>query len=157
MTLTQSDRLQLQRHLDGALDAAAAAAFAARLLAEPQLARAADEARTQRDLLRRSAGPGLRPSPRFAAGVVAAARALPSRQQLEQSDLVAGAIGVCRRVLLAAACVAAVGALWHLGLVGSPSPTTLQASASEAEQEIRRLDERIQSGAVPPPVGGQRR
>jgi anti-sigma factor RsiW len=153
MTLEPNDRLLAQRHLDGQLDAAAAAAFAARLRTEPELARAVAEAQAQRDLLRAAAGLGRRASPRFAAGVVAAARALPTRLQLQQADAVAAAVRTCRRVLLAAAAVAAVGALWHAGLLGGSAPATLQASAGDVDQAIRQLDERIQSGAVPPPAG----
>jgi hypothetical protein len=48
---------------------------------------------------------------------------------------------------------AAVGALWHAGLLGGSAPATLQASAGDVDQAIRQLDERIQSGAVPPPAG----
>ena len=153
MTLDPDDRILLQRHLDGELAAAVAAAFAERLRSEPELARAAADAAAQRDLLRAAAGPGRRASPRFAAGVVAAARALPTRLQLQQADAVAAAVRTCRRVLLAAAAVAAVGALWHAGLLGGSAPATLQASAGDVDQAIRQLDERIQSGAVPPPAG----
>lgn len=153
MTLEPNDPMLVQRHLDGALDAAAAAAFTARLRAEPELARAVADAAAQRDLLRAAAGPGRRASPRFAAGVVAAARALPTRLQLQQADAVAAAVRTCRRVLLAAAAVAVVGALWHAGLLGGRAPATLQASAGEMDAAIRQLDERIQTGAVPPPAG----
>ncbi|MBM3973573.1 MAG: hypothetical protein FJ301_05680 [Planctomycetes bacterium] len=152
MTLTQRDDSLLQRHLDGELPADAAAAFAARLLVEPELARAVDAARAQRALLRTAAGSARQPSARFAAGVVAAARQLPTRQQLEQADLVATAIRVCRQVLVAAAIVAAVGALWHAGMIGPTRTDTLQASPGALEQDIHQLDIRIQSGAVPPPA-----
>ncbi len=157
MTLSQRDDSLLQRHLDGALPADAAAAFAARLLAEPELARAADAARAQRALLQAAAGPARTPSARFAAGVVAAARQLPTRQQLEQADLVATAIRVCRQLLVAAAILAAVGALWHAGMIGPSRADTLQASPGALEQEIRQLDLRIQSGAVPPPAAERSR
>jgi hypothetical protein len=150
MTLEPDDRMLVQRHLDGALDTAAAAAFAARVRTEPELARAVADAQAQRNLLRAAAGPGRRASPRFAAGVVAAARALPTRLQLQQADAVAAAVRTCRRVLLAAAAVAVVGGLWHAGLLGGRAPATLQASAGEMDQAIRQLDERIQSGGVPP-------
>lgn len=157
MTLSQRDDSLLQRHLDGALPADAAAAFAARLLAEPELARAADAARAQRALLQAAAGPARLPSARFAAGVVAAARQLPTRQQLEQADLVATALRVCRQLLVAAAILAAVGALWHAGMIGPARADTLQASPGALEQEIRQLDVRIQSGAVPPPAAERSR
>lgn len=151
MTLTPRDQSLLQRHLDGELPADAAAAFAARLLAEPDLARAAEAARAGRALLRAAAGPARQPSARFAAGVVAAARQLPSRQQLEQADLATAALRVCRQLLIAAAVLAAFGALWHAGLIGPARMDTLQASPGVLEQEIRQLDARIQAGAVPPP------
>ncbi|MFN9442511.1 MAG: hypothetical protein ACK6DH_09575 [Planctomycetota bacterium] len=152
MTLEPDDTVLVQRHLDGELAAAAAAAFAARLRTEPELARAVAAAHAQRDLLRAAAGPGRRASARFAAGVLAAARALPTRLQLQQADAVAAAVRTCRGVLLAAALIAAVGALWHAGLFGARAPATLQASAGEMDQAIRSLDARIQAGAVPPPA-----
>jgi hypothetical protein len=157
MTLTQRDQSLLQRHLDGELPADAAAAFAARMLAEPELARAADAARAQRAALKAAAGAGFAPSPRFAAGVLAGARALPTRQQLEQADLAATAIRLCRSALLAAAIVAAIGALWHAGMIGPSPADTLQAAPGAVEQEIRLLDAQIQSGAVPPPAGDRAR
>lgn len=151
MKLSHQDELLLQRHLDGELDAVAAAAFRARLAAEPQLARAADEARSLHAGFLAAREATRRPSPSFTAGVLAAVRRLPDRQQLEQAEVAAGAIGTCRRILLAAAILAGLGLLWHFGFVHD-GPTTLQAAPGEIQREIDRLDALLQSGAVPPPA-----
>ncbi len=144
MTLSQADRMLLQRHLDGALDAAASAAFAARIAAEPELAQAAAVARALRAGFVAARGSTARPSGAFTANVVAAVRRLPSRQLLEQADVAGGAIGLCRRIVLAAAILAGLGLVWHSGLVRSSEPESLQAAPGDVMREVDRLD------ALPP-------
>jgi anti-sigma factor RsiW len=154
-SLPQRDELLLQRYLDDRLDPAQRAAFDARLAAEPALQRAAAAAQALRlgFAAARGAGPGhaTGPSAGFTAGVLAAARQLPSRPQLERADLAAGAASFCRKLLLAAAIVAGLGALWQSGIVSRSATPHLQAAPSiEVEREIERLDGLLKSGAVPP-------
>jgi hypothetical protein len=141
MTLPRHDRMLLQRHLDGELEGPANAAFAARVAAEPELAQAAA---VERELRAGLAAAGrvrtMRPSPSFTANVLAAARRLPSRQLLEQQDVAAGAISLCRRLLLAAAILAGLGLVWHSGLVRGAQPESLQATPGDIVREIERLD-----------------
>jgi anti-sigma factor RsiW len=138
--LPERDRMLLQRHLDGELDGAASTAFAARLAAEPSLARAAAAERALRGVLATARGDVRRAPPSFAANVVAAARRLPTRQQLEQADVAAGAVSLCRRLLLAAAIVAGLGLVWHSGLVHLGQPQPLQAAPGDVKREMDRLD-----------------
>lgn len=151
MTLTNHDRLLLQRHLDGELDPRARAAFAERLAAESELAAAAATAAALRAGFVAARSTAMRPSPAFTAKVLAATRALPSRQQLEQADVAAGAIGLCRRLLLAAVILAAVGLAWHAGLVRGGEADSLQAAPGDVVREIERLD----ALPAPEPRGGR--
>ena len=146
MKLSQCDLLLLQRHLDGELDAAATAAFATRLAAEPALQRAADEAQSVRGALAMAgAGRSMRPPTSFTSNLLVAARQLPTRQQLEQADVAAAAIGLCRRILLAAAILAGVGLAWHAGFVNGEQPTIMQANPADVQHEVDRLDALLQS------------
>jgi anti-sigma factor RsiW len=140
MKLSTADQLLLQRHLDGELEAAADAAFRARLAAEPELADAATSARALRVGFAAARATTMRPPATFAAAVVAASRRLPTRHMLEQADVTAGAIAMCRRLLLAALVLGALGLLWHSGLVRDESPATMQASPADVQREIERLD-----------------
>lgn len=151
MTLSHHDELLLQRHLDGELDAAAASALAARLAAEPDLAQAAAAARSLRAGFALARAATMRPSASFPAKVLAATRQLPDRLRLEQAERAAGAVGLCRRLLLAAAILAGLGLLWHSGLVRDSQPTMLQAAPGEMQREIDLLDAKLESGAIAPP------
>lgn len=156
MTLSHHDLLLVQRHVDGALDAAADVAFRARLAAEPELARRAAEQRSASDLLRAARGAERRPSPGFTAGLLAAVRQLPTRQQLEQADHVAGAVAWCRRILLAAVVLAALGVVWQSGLVRREAAGVMEADSAAVQREIERLDAEVRAGRVPPPASGPR-
>ena len=151
MKLTHSDELLLHRFLDGEMDSAQAVAFEARLAAEPRLRRRLeDESALRAGFAVAHAGA---PAPRagFTAGVLAAARCLPSRQQLKRDDVVVELVRACRRVLIAAAVLFGISLVWHGGLMNSRRSSTLEAAPRwEVEQEMKRLDALIESGALPP-------
>lgn len=151
MKLTHQDELLLQRHLDGELDPAAVAALRARLAAEPALARALDDARALRTGFLAGREFAMRPPATFAAGVLAAARQLPARDQLQRMDVAATAIRVCRRLLIAAAVLAGIGFLWQAGFVRLGAAPMLQAAPAEVQRVIEALDAVHNSGAIPPP------
>ncbi|MCC7398497.1 MAG: hypothetical protein IT455_15610 [Planctomycetes bacterium] len=139
--------LLLQRYLDGELDAAARAACDARLLTEPQLRQRLDSLRGFAAGFAAMRAEGRRAPAGFTAAVVAAARRLPSRQELQQADVTAGAVAFCRRLLLAAA-ILTVGALgFHFGLFRH-QPSTLQATPDEVQQEMDRLDSLVTGAAA---------
>jgi anti-sigma factor RsiW len=150
MNIPQRDLLLLHRHLDGELDAAAEASLRARLASEPELARAAAAERELRAGFAAARATTMRPPASFTASVMAAARQLPTRQQLEQADVAGGAVVLCRRLLLAAAVLAGIGLLWHSGVVQHESPATMQASPADVQREIDRLRAELASGRVPP-------
>ncbi len=149
MKLSHQDELLLQRHLDGELDAAASAALRARLAAEPELAKGLDEARALRTGFLVGRATAMRPSASFTGKVLAAARQLPSRRELEQADVAERAMRVCRRILLAAALLAGVGLLWQFGAARSGGSGQLQAVPDEAQRVIDELDAKAQSLAPP--------
>jgi anti-sigma factor RsiW len=159
--MSSHDERQLQRYLDGALDPAAAAAFAARLQGDDALRQRHDEAVAMRGLFTAAAAATpRRPRADFTAGVLAAARQLPTRQQLQQADEVGAAMAFCRRLLFAAALLGALGLLWRSGLatIGATighGADTLQAAPDDVRQEIDRLDALLHSGSVDaPPAAG---
>lgn len=155
--MSSHDERQLQRYLDGALDPAAAAAFAARLQGDAALRQRHDEAVAMRGLFTAAAAATpRRPRADFTAGVLAAARQLPTRQQLQQADEVGSAMAFCRRLLFAAALLGALGLLWRSGLATiGHGADTLQAAPDDVRQEIDRLDALLQSGSLDaPPTAG---
>jgi anti-sigma factor RsiW len=157
--MSSHDERQLQRYLDGALDPAAAAAFALRLQGDATLRQRHDEAVAMRGLFTAAAAATpRRPRPDFTAGVLAAARQLPTRQQLQQADEVGAAMAFCRRLLFAAALLGALGLLWRSGLVTiGHGADTLQAAPDDVRQEIDRLDALLRSGSLDaPPAAGNR-
>ncbi len=148
--LPQRDALQLQRYLDDRLSPAERTAFAARLAAEPALQEAAASAKSLGTMFATARADVRTPSAGFTANVLAAARRLPARDELKQADLAAAAVGMCRRLLLAAVLLAGLGLVWHSGLVHDQGPAELQAAPDDVQREIERLDRLIESGAVPP-------
>lgn len=143
MTLTHADQLQLQRYLDGELSAVGAAAFAARLQAEPELAAAAAAATPLREAFA-SARRTAPAAPRgFAASVAAATRQLPSRLALENLDAAAGIRRMCQRVLLAAAVVLVASLAVRAGWIATGFGAPLQASPDEVARELQELDSKI--------------
>jgi len=152
------DERLLQRYLDGELPADDAGEFGKRLMAEPAMRERLRDAEAlragfraakagSRDAIQAPAG--------FTAKVVAATRSLPSRQQLEQVDLLQHAVRLCRRVLLAAALVAGAGLLWHVGLFDGGRDDTLQAAPDEIQHEMERLDRIILGGDPEVPLRGK--
>ncbi len=150
MSLSYRDELQLQRYLDGELPPDDAAACTARLAADPAFRRRHDEARALRAAFTAARGADRRVSAGFTANVLAAARRLPSREELQQHDVVGGGTAFCRRILLAAAVLGALGLLWRSGIVSDPRPDTLQATPDEVQRELDRLDELIKQQASNP-------
>lgn len=157
MNLSHPDELLLQRHLDGELEPTAAAAFQARLVAEPALRQRRDEALAVRAAFAAAASTAVRrPRADFVAGVLAAVRQLPTRLQLQQADVLTGAFTFCRRLLLAAAVLAALGLLWGSGLLVDGGGKSLQASPDDVRHEIERLDAMLQHGELEVPQRGNR-
>jgi len=149
MNLPQHDELQLQRYLDGELPPDDAAACTARLAADPAFRRRHDEARALRSAFTAARGGALRASAGFTANVLVAARRLPSREELQHEDVAAAGASFCRRILLAAAVLAALALLWRSGLVSEPRPDTLQATPDEVQSELDRLDGLIEQQPNP--------
>lgn len=145
MSLSHRDELQLQRYLDGELPPDDAAAFTARLAAEPAVRRRHDEARALRAGFAAARSEGRRAPAGFTAGVLAAARHLPAREEMQQLDVAAGGASFCRRMLLAAAVLGALGFLWRSGLVTDRSSDTLQATPADVQREIDRLDDLLKA------------
>lgn len=148
MNLSHRDELLLQRWLDGELLPPDAEAFAARVAAEPRLRQRAAAVRSLRQTLVAARGTPMQPSRAFVGNVLAAIRRLPSRELLLQADVAAGAVAWCRRILVAAALLAALGLLWHTGLFGGDRPAVLQASPDEVQREMQRLDAAILTGEL---------
>lgn len=143
------DDLQLQRFLDGVLDPAQRAAFAARLQGEPSLQKRHDELVGVRALCTATAAATVRrPRADFTAGVLAAARQLPSRQQLQQADALGSAAAVCRRLLFAAAILFALGLVVRSGLFVADTGQNLHASPDDVRTEMERLDGLLQCGGL---------
>jgi anti-sigma factor RsiW len=144
MKLSHSDELLLHRFLDGEIAAAEVAAFEARLGAEPLLRQRLEQQRALRAgfAAHREGGavPATAPATGFTARVLAAARRLPSRQQMDLLEAANAWVRTCQRLLVAAAIVFGIGMAWHSGLFDGGRADTLQAAPDEIEQEMKRLD-----------------
>ncbi len=140
MKLSYADELLLHRFLDAELAAAEVAAFETRLVAEPLLRRHLEQARALRAGFAAGRAGGPVAAVGFTAGVLAAARRLPSRQEMDQIEISAGLVRTCQRLLMAAAIVFAIGLAWHGGLFDGGRCDTLQAAPDEVEREMQRLD-----------------
>lgn len=151
MTISTADTRSLHRWLDGQLSAEAAAQFAARVAGEPALAAACAAERRRRALVAAAAAvPGPQPGPEFTDAVLAAVRGLgPVPRHADPAPELAT---LCRRILLAAAVLCAVGLAWQFGLFGGRAPTTLQAAPDAVQREMERLDAllRAEGGAAEP-------
>ena len=157
MKLTHADELLLHRFLDGEMDSAQAVAFEARLAAEPVLRRGLEDATALRAGFAAAHAGGPAPRAGFTAGVLAAARGLPSRQQMKRDDVTADFVRASRRVLIAAAVLFGISLAWFAGLVSSRRSGTLEAVPTwEVQKEMERLDALIKSGALEAPPAERR-
>ena len=120
-----NDDQQLQRYLDGELSESDAAAFAARMLTDNDLRQRVDAMKQVQlgfaSVSEASAADPVAAPAGFTAGVLAEVRRLPSREQMQQTDLSEGAIRLCRRLLLAAAIQIPLSGALALGW--APFPT----------------------------------
>lgn len=149
MNISTHDQRNLQRLIDGELPPAEAVALRARVDAEPALRAAFAAMDEQRSRFAEVARVGIATAPGgFTASVVAAARRLPDRRELEAQDVGEGIVRVCRRLLLAAAIVGALGAFWYSGLWRAGGDHRVEAAPDEVQKEMQRLDALIESGAV---------
>ena len=143
MTLSRDDR-QLQRYLDGELAGEERAAFSARLLADADLRERFERAQGLRQPFAklRAEAPAGAPAD-FTASVLAEVRRLPDRALLEQQDVTSATMRLCRRMLLAAAVLCAIGIAWHAGLLDRGASATVEAAPDDVQREMERLDELI--------------
>jgi anti-sigma factor RsiW len=147
MNQSHEDLKNLHRFLDGEFDAAATAAFRARLAAAPELRRQLEAERAQREAFA-AARQGVVVVPAgFTSDLLAAVRRLPSRDQLEQQEAGDRVVRLCRRLLLAAMFLFGLGLVWHSGMFDAQSDK-LEAAPDEVHREMERLDALILEGAI---------
>jgi anti-sigma factor RsiW len=143
--LSDQDLMLLDRYLDGELSPAQATSCNARLAAEPAL-RAGLQARADlRRPFRVGVGDGFVPRPGFAGRVLASARRLPVDAGGEAA---AGAVHLCKRILLIAAAVFAAAMLWQSGVFTGGADPSLQAAPDEAQRIVDDLDARVRERAA---------
>lgn len=142
MNQSPDDTKILHRFLDGELDAAAAAALRARLAAEPDLSRSLAAEQILRGGFAAARATAIAPPAGFTAGVLAAVRQLPARDQIEREEVADRVVRLCRRLLVAAAIVFGLGLVWHSGLLDARSDK-LEAAPDEIRTEMQRLDSLI--------------
>lgn len=145
MSISNHDQRLLHRLLDGELPATEAAAAEARVAASSELRAWLQQQRALRAGFVAGREPARTASPGFAAGVMAAVRRLPSRPELIAAQQGVDFVRLCRRILIAAAVLFAVGLAWHSGLLDSRAHDQLQAAPDEIQQEMERLDALIQA------------
>jgi len=143
--VSENDQRLLYRFLDGELVADEAAACRARLEREPLLRQCLQELQDGARGFATARAETMAAPAGFNAKVLAAARRLPDRAALRESELGDRMMVLCRRLLIAAAILFGIGSLWHSGLLDGRSTDSLQASPAAVEREMKRLDGVIQS------------
>lgn len=149
--LSDQDLRLLHRSLDGALQPAEVLLLQERLVRESALSAALERLRAERQLFAAAASqrlPG--PSAGFAAKVLGAVRKLPARDALQAERMADALVTTCRRLLVAAAVLFALGLAWQVGVFGPQGPQTLEAAPADLQRTLDRLDAMIQQGALEP-------
>lgn len=149
MKLSTRDLRLLHRFLDGAMGGDEVVAFRTRVEAEPQLRQELQALQQQQRAFQDARQPVVAAPAGFTAGVLAAARRLPNRTELHESEASEGMRRLCRRLLIAAALLFGLGLAWHVGVFGDDRADTLQAAPGDVKREMDRLDALIQAGSVP--------
>ncbi len=155
--LVRGDQQLLQRLLDGELSPEATATLEARLLAEPALRAGLERERGLRAGFVAGRPTAMAAPAGFAAGVMAAVRRQPSRRELVAEQAAVDLGQMCRRILIAAAILIAVGLAWHSGLFAGRAHDQLQAAPDEIRHEMERLDALIQAQPQGSPASPERR
>jgi hypothetical protein len=154
-SISNHDLRLLYRSLDGALPPAEDHLLQQRLVREPALSVALERLRVERQGFAAAAGQRLSgPSAGFAAKVLAAVRQLPARDALQAERMAGVLVQTCRRLLVAAAVLLALGLAWQVGVFGPRGPQTLEAAPADLQRTMDRLDAMIREGALQPgPTG----
>ncbi|MEO6594633.1 MAG: hypothetical protein ABIP94_07755, partial [Planctomycetota bacterium] len=101
--ISLSDERLLHRLLDGELDTRVTAELQARLGGEPALRQRFEREQALRAGFQAVRARGRTAPASFTTGVIAAVRRLPSRTEIEQSEVSERILRMCRRLLIAAA------------------------------------------------------
>jgi len=154
MSFFKTDQ-QLQRYLDGQLSESESAAFAARMLSDSVLRQQIESMEQARAGFASAADADFTGAPAgFTAKVMAEVRRLPSREQLQQSDMAEATVRLCRRLLLAAALLLGLGLGWQSGLLSPNGSDRIEAATpAEVDAEMQRLDDLIMKSLETPRRG----
>ena len=145
---SKRDATLVARYVDDEMTGVERAGFEARLAQDPALQVAVSEMESLRGWFRGGRDEPLVPaSPGFAASVIAAARRLPTRDELlEQEsagDRESELVDWSRRISLAAAVIFGVSMLLFMTLRISSEATRLEAAPARLRLEMERLDDAI--------------
>jgi anti-sigma factor RsiW len=142
--LSPADEKMLHRFVDGELSGAVLADCQQRLAAEPALRQRLHDLQGLRECF----AAGRREQVLAPAGFTADLMAAIRRRTLEQSwrrEEENRLVPLCRRLLLAAAVLVGLAALWLSGIVRDQSPRNLEAAPDVVQREMQRLDRLIQA------------
>lgn len=152
-----NERIVVSRYVDGEMTGDDLVSFRRRLAAEPALREIVSEVEELRGWFRRgSVLPPIPASPGFTASVLAAARRLPTREELQAEETNARTyenelVTCARRISLAAAVVFGLSLLMFATLNVPQDASQLMANP-ELQLEMDRLDQQIrdeQAGVEP--------
>tara|TARA_R110002072_G_scaffold109160_2_gene236391 strand:+ start:28930 stop:29412 length:483 start_codon:yes stop_codon:yes gene_type:complete len=159
MSFSKSDQ-ELQRYVDGQLSESEAATFVARMLSDTDLRQRVEAMEQAQAGFAAAADVGpsggrIAVAPAgFTASVMAEVRRLPSREQLQQNDMVETTVRLCRRLLIAAALLLGLGLGWQSGLLSPNGSDEIEAGTqAEVEAEMQRLDDMIMKSMEAPRRG----
>jgi anti-sigma factor RsiW len=155
MSFSKSDQ-ELQRYVDGQLSESEAAACAVRMLSDTELRQRVEALEQVQAGFAAAAGSRSTASAPagFTASVMSEVRRLPSREQLQQNDMAAATVRLCRRLLIAAAMLLGLGLGWQSGLFSPTGSGQIEAATpTEVESEMQRLDDMIMKSMEAPRRG----
>lgn len=144
-----NERIAVSRYVDGEMTGDDLVSFRQRLAAEPALREIVGEAEELRSWFRRgSVRPPIPASPGFTVSVLAAARRLPTREELQAEDTNARAyenelVTCARRISSAAAVVFGLALLTFATLNLTRDANRLEAGVNERLRAMEVLDQAI--------------
>ncbi len=147
----ESNEILAARYVDGEMSADEGHSFQKRLAREPGLQASVHKVEEVRAWFRRSRHqPLIPPNPLFTGSVIAAARRLPTRdellaQDIQEHDYESELVTYARRISLAAAVVFGLCLLLFGTLQVQPDAAQLVASPDRVRLEMERLDRAIRA------------
>lgn len=151
--LAPDDERLLHRFVDGELPDTAITDFRRRLEREPGLRQQLQQLQDLRACFRQDAGSAIAAPAGFTAGLLTTIRQRTLNQSWrDDADAEPQLLRLCRRLLIAAAVLVGLAAIWQAGVLRHIAPKQVEAS-----NELRQLDALIRADSMRTPAATESR